>query len=167
MLSISDHKIEELLPSYISEQMDRQIFWILQELPEFEELIDSDAVDDIRGKICFKCGITGQQLLLFYYYFLKKMVYGECDTLDKFAEKLDGNYCCLTESEIDKHRLEINKILKIDNFNDFYKFLNMEPPTKDELNKKLKQAFENSKNKKYHGEDEIRYVPPPEEQVKY
>ena len=167
MLSVSDHKIEELLPSYISEQMDRQIFWILQVLPEFESLINSDEVDDIRGKICFKCGLIGQQLLLFYYYFLKKIVYSECDNLDKFAEKLDKNYCSLTENEIDKHRLEINKILKIDNFNDFYKFMDIEPPSKDDLNKKLKQAFENSKNKKYHGADEIRYVPPPEEQVKY
>ena len=167
MLSISDHKIEELLPAYISEQMDRQIFWILQEIPEFEKLINSAEVDDIRAKVCFKCGITGQQLLLFYYYFLNKVVYSECDSLDKFAEKLDKNYCCLTETEIDKHRLEINKILKIDNFNDFYKFMNMEPPSKDELNQKLKQAFENSKNKKYHGTDEIRYVPPPSEQVKF
>ena len=166
MLSVSDHKIEELLTPYISEQMDRQIFWILQELPQFEKLINSDEVDDIRAKICFKCGITGQQLLLFYYYFLKKMVYNECDTLEKFAEKLDKNYCCLTEEEIDKHRLEINKILKIDNFNDFYKFMGMEVPSKDELNKKLKQAFENSKTKKYHGADEVRYVPPKEEQVK-
>ena len=167
MLSVSDHKIEELLPAYISEQMDRQIFWILQEIPDLEKLINSSEIDDIRGKICFKCGITGQQLLLFYYYFLKKIVYSECDTLDKFAEKLDANYSCLTEAEIDKHRLEINKILKIDNFNDFYKFMEMEPPSKDELNKKLKQAFENSLAKKYHGTDEIRYVPPPTEQVKY
>ena len=166
MLSVSDHKIEELLPSYISEQMDRQVFWIIQEIPEFESLINSSKVDDIRAKVCFKCGITGQQLLLFYYYFLKKIVYGECNTLDKFAEKLDKNYSCLSESEIDKHRLEINKILKIDNFNDFYKFMGMKPPSKKELNQKLKQAFENSKEKKYHGVDEIRYVPPPEEQVK-
>jgi len=166
MLSISDHKIEELLPSYISEQMDRQIFWILQQLPEFESLINSKEVDDIRAKVCFKCGITGQQLLLFYYYFLKKIVYSECDSLDKFAEKLDKNYCCLTETEIDKHRIEFDKILKIDNFNDFYKYLGLEVPSKDDLNLKLKQAFENSKNKKYHGTDEIRFVPPPSEQVK-
>ena len=167
MLSISDKQIEELLPSYIEEQMDRQIFWILQEIPEFEKLIDSDSVDDIRAKICFKCGITGQQLLLFYYYFMKKVIYDECDSLTKFAEKLDTNYCCLTEREIDKHRIEINKILKIDNFNDFYKFMNMEPPSKDELNKKLKQAFKNSKAKKYHGTDEVRYVPSPAEQIQY
>ena len=95
------------------------------------------------------------------------MIYAECDSLEKFAEKIDKNFCCLTETEIDKHRLEINKILKIDNFNDFYKFMNMEPPSKDELNKKLKQSFENSKIKKYHGADEIRFVPAPSEQIKY
>ena len=166
MLSVSDHKIEELLPSYLSEQMDRQIFWILQELPELEQFINSAEVDDIRAKICFKCGIVFHQILLFYYYLLKKIVYSECESLDKFAEKLDQNYCCLTETEIDKHRLEINKLLKIDNYNDFFKFMNMEPPSKEDLNQKLKQAFENSKNKKYHGSDEIRYIPPPEEQVK-
>ena len=40
--------------------MDRQIFWILQEIPEFEELINKSEVDDIRDKVCFKCGIIGQ-----------------------------------------------------------------------------------------------------------
>ena len=165
MLSVSDHKIEELLPSYISEQMDRQIFWILQEIPEFEKKIDSSEVDDVRDKICFKCGITGQQLLLFYYYFMNKMVFAECDSLDKFAEKLDKNFSCLSETEIDQHREEINKILKIDNFNDFFKYLNMPVPSKDELNKRLKQAFENSKAKKYHGNDEARFVPEPDKQV--
>ena len=167
MLSLSDKKIEELLPSYIEEQMDRQIFWILQEIPEFEDLINKAEVDDIRAKVCFKCGITGQQLLLFYYYFLNKIIYSECDSLGKFAEKIDKNFCCLTETEIDKHRVEINKILKIDNFEDFYKFMNLQPPTKDELNKKLKQSFENSKIKKYHGTDEVRFVPSQAEQIKY
>jgi hypothetical protein len=136
MLALSDKKIEELLPSYIEEQMDRQIFWILQEIPEFEDLIDKAEVDDIRAKVCFKCGITGQQLLLFYYYLMNKIIYSGCDSLQKFGEKLDSNYSCLTETEIDQHRIEINKILKIDNFNDFYKFMNMEPPSKDDLNKK-------------------------------
>lgn len=31
----------------------------------------------------------------------------------------------------------------------------------------LKQSFENSKNKKYHGKDEARYVPPPKEQIEF
>ena len=165
IISVSEFRIEELLPSYISEQMDRQIFWILQEIPEFEKLINSSKVDEIREKICFKCGIIGQQLVLFYYYFIKKIVYYK--NLDKFAYILDQNYCNLPEKEIDKHRQEINKILNIDNYNDFYKFIGIKPPNKEELNDKLKQAFINSKNKKYHGTDEIRYVPIPYKQIEY
>ena len=147
MLSISDHKIEELLPSYISEQMDRRIFWILNDLPQLEELIESSEIDDVRAKICFKSSLISHQLLLLYYYLLNKVVYNECDSLDKFSEKLDKNYGCLTETEIDKHRAEINKILKIDNYNDYYKYLNLKPPSQDELNQLIKQAFENSKKK--------------------
>ena len=167
MLTVSDHKIEELLDSYMSEQMDRQIFWILQELPQLETLMNSNEVDDIRGRVCFKCGLVGEQLLLFYYYFLKKIVYNDVENLDQFAEKLDKNFGNLTDEEIDKHRIEINKILKIDSFNQYYEYLGITPPSKEQLNEKLKQAFLNSKNKGYHGTDEVRYVPPQQEQVKF
>ena len=161
----SEHKIEDLLPGYINEQMDRQIFWILQEIPEFEKLINTTEIDDIRAKVCFKCGLVGEQLLLFYYYFIKKMIFGSGNTLEDFANKLDKNYCNLSDEEIDKHRLEIDKILKIDNFNDFYKYLNLTPPTEKELNEKLKQSFTNSLNKGYHGKDEVRFVPGEKEQA--
>ena len=112
LLTISDKKIEDVLPFYIEEQMDRQIFWILQEIPAFEQLVNKAELDNDRAKICFKCGIVGYQLLLFYYYFIKKIVHEECSSLEKFAEKLDKNFGCLTETEIDKHRKEINEILK-------------------------------------------------------
>ena len=78
---------------------------------------------------------------------------------------MDKNYGCLTEIEIDKHRKEINNILKIDNFDDYYKFMDMKPPSKEELNEKIKQAYENSKNKKYHGVDDQIFVPKPEKQI--
>ena len=167
MLYLSDHKIEELLSAYISEKMDRQILWILNTIPELEELIDKKEIDDVRAKICFKAGIISEQFLLFHHYFSTKIVYKECENLDKFAEKLDQNYGCLTEVEIDKHRVEINKLLKIDNYKDYYEFMGMKSPSEEELNDQLKQAFKNSKEKKYHGFDETRFVPGPEEQVKF
>ena len=164
MLSLTNHKIEEILPIYISEQMDRQIFWILQELPKLEELINKSEIDDIRGRICFKCNIIGNQLLLFYYYFIKNM---RGDNIDKLIEKLENNFGTLPELEINTHIKEIQKILKIDNYNNFYKFLGLSVPSKEELNQMLKKSFENSITKKYHGKDELRYVPPPKEQIEY
>jgi hypothetical protein len=166
MLSISDYKIEDLLPSYLSEHMDRQIFWILQEIEGFEKLINSSEIDDIRAKVCFKTGIVSEHLLLFYYFFLKKLIYKDCKDLDEFAKKLDSNYGNLTDEECDIHRKEINNILKIDNFNDFYKYMNLSPPNEKELNEKLKNAFQNSLKKGYHGKDEVRFVPKELEQSK-
>ena len=166
MLTISDYKIEDLLPAYIGEQMDRQIFWILQEIKEFEKLINSSEIDNVRAKVCYKTGIVSEHLLLFYYYFLKKLIYKDCKDLDEFAKKLDSNYGNLTDTELDLHREEINKILKIDNFDDFYKYMNLTPPTEKELNEKLKNAFQNSLKKGYHGNDQVRFVPNNEEQSK-
>ena len=164
MLSISDFTIEDLLPAYIGEGMDRQIFWILQEIKEFEKLINSSEIDNVRAKICYKTGIVSEQLLLFYYYFLKKLIYKDCKNLDEFAKKLDSNYGNLTDNECDLHRKEISKILKIDNFNDYYKYMNLTPPTEKELNEKLKNAFQNSLKKGYHGNDQVRFVPDEKEQ---
>ena len=160
MLACSDkHKIEDVLPAYIAEQMDRQIFWIIQEIPKFEELVNSTEIDEIRAKICFKTGIVGEQLLLFYYYFIKKIVFKSHNTLDEFAAYLDQHNANLPEQEIDIHRKNINDILKIDNYNAFYKYLNITPPEPKALNEKLKQSFTNSLKKGYHGDDLVRFVP--------
>ena len=166
MLCISDHTIEEFLPAYMSEQMDRQVFWTLNLIPNFKELLDQKEIDDVKAKICFKAGIVSKQLLLFYYYFLKKIVYAECKTLDKFAEKLDKNNGSLSEKEIYSHKKEIDKLLKIDNFDDYFKFMGLSVPSLEDLNNKLNKAFENSEKKGYHGFDKARFVPAPEEQIK-
>ena len=166
MLCMSDHTIEEFLPAYISEKMDRQVFWMIGLLPNLKELLESKEIDDVKAKICFKAGIISKQLLLFYYYFLKKIVYAESKTLDKFAEKLDKNNGTLSEKELDNHKKEIDKLLKIDNFNDYYKFMGLSVPSNEDLNDKLKKAYDNSEKKGYHGFDKTRFVPAPEEQIK-
>jgi len=160
------HNIDELLPSYMEEQMDRQIFWILQAIPELENLIESSTLDDVRAKVCFKCSIVGAQILLFFYYFNKKIIYKPIKNSEEISKYLDSNYCNITDEEIDVHQKEIQKILKIDNFTDFYKFLDLKPASDMEINEKLKKAFKNSLEKKYHGFDEVRFVPDNNTQLK-
>ena len=166
MLSISDHTIEEFLPAYMSEQMDRQVFWTLNLFPNLKDLLDSKEIDDVKAKVCFKAGIISKQLLLIYYYFLKKIIFGECKTVDKFAEKLDKNNGTLSEKEIDIHKKEIDKLLKIDNFNDYYKFMGLSVPSIEDLNEKLKKAYENSEKKGYHSFDKSSFVGAPEDQIR-
>lgn len=68
--------------------------------------------------------------------------------MDKFAEKLDKNNGTLSEKELDNHKKEIDKLLKIDNFNDYYKFMGLSVPSNEDLNDKLKKAYDNSEKKK-------------------
>jgi ubiquitin-protein ligase/Ran GTPase-activating protein (RanGAP) involved in mRNA processing and transport len=159
-------KLEDLLIPYVEEQLDRQIFWIIQLLPELENLLTSSAIDDVKSKVCFKAGIVGNQILLFYFYFMKKIVMKDTTSFDDIAKKLDSNFGNLQESEIENHHKEIVKILKIDSYSEYYKFINLTPPSDNEMNEKIKQAFKNSADKGYHGSDLIRFVPSNQEQIK-
>ena len=157
--------IEKLLPAYMEEQMDRQIFWILQAIPELEDLIESSKIDDVRAKVCFKSFTVGAQILLFFVYFNKKIICKNLRKSEETAKILDANYGCFPEDQLDSHQKVIKQILKIDNFSDYYKFLEIKSPTDKEINEKLKQAYINSLEKGYHGFDAIRYVPDQQKQM--
>jgi ubiquitin-protein ligase/Ran GTPase-activating protein (RanGAP) involved in mRNA processing and transport len=159
LIPLSNHKIEEFIPAYVEEQMDRQIFWILSALPNFESLIESSTVDNIRASVCFKAGIVGNQILLFYYYLNKSILFKHDSTIENIAEKLDTCYGNLSNDEISNHQKEIQKILKIDSYKDYYKYLNLPGIDEKELNLKLKNSYKNSFIKGYHGKDEVRFVP--------
>ncbi len=161
-----NHKIENVLGIYIDEKLDREIFWILQSLPEFEDLINKDTIDDVRAQVCFKTALVGNHLLLFFHYFIKKIIFKDSQSVEELTKKLDMNFGNITPQEMENHQKEIRKIMKIDNYNEYYKFLNLTPPSPVELNEKLKTSYKNSAAKGYHGTDLIRLVPGKEEQVK-
>jgi hypothetical protein len=65
-----------LLEPYLDEQLDRQVFWILKEIPELdhedEKYKDKDVIlEDARSEACFKTGLSGFHITLFFYYFNK------------------------------------------------------------------------------------------------
>ena len=166
MLSISEYSIDEILPFFISENYDRRIPSIIKKslniyLYEFEN------IDSMEAKLCFKGGRFDYLVLLFYYYFIKKIVFNNNQTLDDFAAKLDQNYGCLTEIELDRHRNEFNKILKIEDYNEFYEYLGMKSPNIIELNEIFKIAIKNYRNKNYDlYSDSYIIIPSDKEQIK-
>jgi ubiquitin-protein ligase/Ran GTPase-activating protein (RanGAP) involved in mRNA processing and transport len=159
-------KIEDLLPAYIDEQMDRQVFWIISALPEFENLINSSTVDDIRAKVCFKAGIVGNQILLFYYYLNKKIFFKPEKSIDDISKRLDSTFGNLSNDEIYNHHKEVQNILAIESYRDYYKYLSLPVPDDKQLNTKLKDSYKNSALKGYHGKDEVRFVPDHNTQIK-
>lgn len=160
-----NYSFEDILPAYLSEQLDRQIFWILQSIPELEKLIESSSIDDIRAKICFKSFLTGSHILLFSYYFSKSIIFKGIKKNEEIAKLMDSNNGIISEESINIHEKEIKKIFKIDNFQDYYKYLNLPVLNDQQVNEKLKQAYKNSAEKKYHGFDAVRFVPNPIKQI--
>lgn len=58
--------------------MDRQVFWILKEIPELDHTNPKYkgkdiVVEDTRLEVCFKTSIAGFHITLFFY-FLNKLI---------------------------------------------------------------------------------------------
>lgn len=72
MVTVSKkYKFMDVLPNYLEEQMDRQAFWILREIPELdhedEKYKNKEAVvEEARAEVCFKMGISGYHITLFF-----------------------------------------------------------------------------------------------------
>lgn len=70
-LSVVDsHKFSDVAEAYFSEQLDRQVLWILKAVPELlDESIQED-VDKERAKVVFKSQTTSFHMFCFYRLFI-------------------------------------------------------------------------------------------------
>ena len=167
LMSEQKNIFEKIKLPYIEEAMDRNIFWSLQALPELEELINSSSIDDIRAKVCFNAKITSNRIFLLYSQLYDLLFLKNSLGTKEFNEKLDSNYGTLSEKETFLFQKTLKTILKIDTYDKYFELLKLPVPNQDELNTKLKKAFQNSLSKGYHGSiDEHRYVPNENEQIK-
>jgi hypothetical protein len=97
------HKFEDVIQAYLGEQMDRQAFWILQEIPELDHEDPKYknkvvVMEEHRSEACFKTGLVGFHITLFYHY-LNKMIIEDRFSNDpeKLVEQLDSNWGCLED----------------------------------------------------------------------
>jgi hypothetical protein len=74
---------------------------------------------------------------------------------------LDGNYGCLLSSTENDLQAKFKKIQRIENFNDYYKWIGVDCPDAKALALRLRQAITNSKAKRYHGSSEHMNELPP------
>lgn len=76
--------------------MDRQVYWILKEIPELDhtdpKYKDKEmVVEDARSEVCFKTGISGFHITLFFYYLNKMIIEQGGKDLSSFTQKLDAH----------------------------------------------------------------------------
>lgn len=99
----SKYSIEDLLPAYLEEQLDRQAFWIIKTIPELDHTNEKYKgreviLEDNRNEVCFKTGITGFHMTLVTHA-LSKFLEGKYKkNMNKMCEELDSNFGCLDDA---------------------------------------------------------------------
>ena len=87
-------KFGDVLSAYLEEQLDRQAFWILREIPELDHEDPKYAgkeviVEEARSEVCFKTGISGFHLTIFFSFLNNFIIDQEGRTQKQLCESLD------------------------------------------------------------------------------
>ena len=134
------YTFKDVLPFYLEEQLDRQAFWILKEIPELdhtdEKYKDKDVVvEDARQEICFKTGLTGFHITLFFFFFNKMVIedsQGKKD-LEKLVKQLDSHFGCLEQKQENLFQKKCFEIQQVKSFQKYYPLLGIPLPNKEAL----------------------------------
>lgn len=72
------HNLGSILQEYLGESLDRQVMWMLRDVPELGEVVSGEEemketfVDEKRDEVAFKTNIVSNRVLLFFFHFSKK-----------------------------------------------------------------------------------------------
>ena len=159
------HKYNQILQAYFDEQLDRQVFWLLQSVPELgDESFDKDFGEQ-RAQHTFKVQSTSYQMFALSINMIK--IIGEEKQPSELLKNYEENLCKLSNSAEEKIQKVCFDILKINNYEEFFKIVGLPSLSTEQVISKLRQAVVNSKNKKYHGTiDEVLSLPSTDEQIK-
>jgi hypothetical protein len=106
---------KQFIESYVQEQMDRQVFWMINEIPELKN-IDTDEkseVDKHRAEVAFKTGIVGFHITLFFNAFNSLILESSGDkakSMVSMAADMDKNCGQLADKLQDKLQASCEQI---------------------------------------------------------
>jgi len=137
------------MEAYENEKLDRNVLWLLKKIPEIESPKCDISIED-RLIISFNLNKTGFVMSLLMMELRKSIN----DKLNDFITTFDEQYGRLPVLEL-KLQEQIKKFLNISDFNTYYQLMTMKNRNNDEINSMLLQAIKNSKDKGYHGDNDI------------
>ena len=165
LLVSNKFKSEDLIETYFNEQLDRQVFWLLQQVPELGQEQFEKNFGEQRTKYTFKIQSTSYQIFALSLMLIKEIKAGKSNK--EILLEYEGNLGKLKNLQEEKIQKKCFEILKLDNYQDFFAYIGMGKIENDALLEKLKQAIFNSKKKKYHGTvDDVMNLPNIDEQMR-
>lgn len=161
-----EYNFNDIIEAYFEEQLDRQVFWILNKIPELEDDSNTMVIDANRVEVTFASQIISYRLTMFYHDY-NQIIRSQFKDWTSMLEYLEQNGCKLA-TDVEDKILETFKdcIATVKNYDQYFERIGLPKRNKDELVGMLKQAVKNSKEKKYHGEvDEVIGLPDEVEQI--
>ena len=149
------HSLTSILQEYLGESLDRQVMWMLKDVPELGEVEGEKGeekketfVDEKRDEVAFKTNIVSNRVLLFFFHFFNKI----SKEGSKVFPLLDSHFGQLHEQAEEELQKYCEKIRDVKSFTHFFIELGLPQLSKKELTHKLRTAVLNSLKKKYHGD---------------
>lgn len=154
-LTLTDkYKWADIRDAFLEEQLDRQIFWILKQIPEMEEDEKKGKLELTQEKIeaSFKATEVGFRIVMFLKSFNNDLL--DKTTIAQLGTYLDKQYCQIGDEQETLFREELKRIMEIRDYKTYFAYQGK--PIKDdaELKTMLIVALKNSAEKKYHGKEE-------------
>jgi hypothetical protein len=92
--------MEDLLDSYLDEQLDRQAFWIIKQIPELDHTDEKYKgkeiiLEESRNEVCFKTGLVGFNITMVFYTINSLIKDSFKSDLGSLSAALDDNFGCL------------------------------------------------------------------------
>ena len=153
------YKWDDLKEAYLNEQLDRQVFWVLQEVPQLDK-IDGAGLEDAKIEASFKSTIIGYRITMLMKQLNTEIFEHYGKDFEKLHELLDSRYCRLTDDDETRFKGIIEDVFEVKGFLRYYNIVGTDVPDKNTLLARLKQAIKNSAEKKYHGDEKDLNVIP-------
>jgi len=138
---------------YIEENFNRHVLWTIKRFPKLSTVrrLSPGQVDRDRISKTFTANIISLRLLAFHVFFFRNFARPAGVSMRDIMDNYDRFYG-LPSSEMKMNlQRKIFEILKIANWPQFFKAINMDLPSQENLSNWLVQSAVNSEKKGYHG----------------
>lgn len=167
-LLVSDkYKFSDVIKDYFYEQLDRQVFWILQKIPELEDDDANIVIDENRSKVTFMSQIVGYLLVMLFNDYLE-VTQKKYKKWTNMFKRLEGTFAKLPRRIEDQIQNRFKSSLtQVFSYDKYFQRIGMKKLRPEEIAQALKKAVKRSKDKKYHGcLEELLKLPESNVQVK-
>ena len=135
------YRFQDVIKQLLNEKLARHVFWILKEVPDFENISDQNYNQEFAEKV-YKATEGGWRFVMFMAYYNNFIIDKNLENrnLDAIIEEYDKRYSRLYYKIEEELQKEVDSIKAVNNFNDFFTKIGIPTISSNDL----KELFINS-----------------------